>query len=431
MGRLSELSQSRRLGTPAGIYSVCSAHPLVVRAAVRQAEADSSDLLLEATSNQVNQYGGYTGMQPEDFVAFVRKIAAEEGLPQERLILGGDHLGPNPWQHLPGAEAMRRAVEMVAAYARAGFTKIHLDASMACADDPSPLPEEIIAERASLLCAAAESHAAGRVVCYVIGTEVPVPGGATESLAGLEITPATNVHRTVAIHREAFERVGLGSVWPRVIAMVVQPGVEFNHETVVDYRGEETIALQAALVAEPGLVYEAHSTDYQRPAAYRELVRDGFAILKVGPALTFAMREALFALAAIEDDLVPQEEASGLRDVVEQVMLTERGYWSSHYHGDARTQFLLRRYSYSDRIRYYWSEPRVDRAVRALFANLSGRAIPEPMLSQHLPEQYAAVRAGELRAGAEELVLHKIRRALEPYAAACRTPSPAMLLPVV
>ena len=61
--------------------------------------------------------------------------------------------------------------------------------------------------------------------------------------------------------------------------------------------------LTELLKDEAGLVYEAHSTDYQRPESYRNLVRDGFAILKVGPALTFAMREVLEALSLIEAEL--------------------------------------------------------------------------------------------------------------------------------
>jgi D-tagatose-1,6-bisphosphate aldolase subunit GatZ/KbaZ len=79
------------------------------------------------------------------------------------------------------------------------------------------------------------------------------------------------------------------------------------------------------------LVFEAHSTDYQTPQALQQLVRDHFAILKVGPALTFAMREALFALAAIEEELLPAHKRSGLRNVMENVMLDRPDFWQSHY----------------------------------------------------------------------------------------------------
>ena len=121
-----------------GIYSVCSAHPWVLEAVIDQALEDESDVLIEATSNQVNHLGGYTGMLPEDFRQRVIGIAASKGFNESRLILGGDHLGPNPWQKQPAHAAMLEAERMVEAYVRAGFQKIHLDASMACAGDQRP-----------------------------------------------------------------------------------------------------------------------------------------------------------------------------------------------------------------------------------------------------------------------------------------------------
>src|SRR5882757_9859180 len=186
---LQTLLAARRENTHArGIYSVCSAHPWVIRASVQQAIADGSPLLIEATSNQVNQQGGYTGMRPADFRKLVLEIALREGLPEARIIFGGDHLGPNPWQKLHAEEAMALAEAMVAEYAQAGFTKLHLDASMACAGEASPLADEVVAERAARLCAAAEKAAPHGELVYVIGTEVPVPGGATESLQELQVT---------------------------------------------------------------------------------------------------------------------------------------------------------------------------------------------------------------------------------------------------
>ena len=149
---LQDFLGKRGPGPRSGIYSVCSAHPWVIRAAAEQAVESGSLLLIEATSNQVNQFGGYTGMRAEAFRDFVRQHVAADGLPLERLILGGDHLGPNPWRTRSAEEAMRLAEEMVAEYVRAGFTKIHLDASMACGDDGSSISDEVVAQRAARLC---------------------------------------------------------------------------------------------------------------------------------------------------------------------------------------------------------------------------------------------------------------------------------------
>ena len=116
---------------------------------------------------------------------------------------------------------------------------------------------------------------------------------------------------------------GLGDAWQRVVAVVVQPGVEFDHQRVFDFEPDKVREL-SAVVAESGLVFEAHSTDYQLQEGLRALVEDHWAVLKVGPGLTFALREALFALAAIEDDLVARpSSAPAWSTVVDEVMLAE------------------------------------------------------------------------------------------------------------
>ncbi|MGE0217759.1 D-tagatose-bisphosphate aldolase, class II, non-catalytic subunit [Mycolicibacterium sp.] len=421
---LADTIRRHKAGAPVGVYSVCSAHPTVVQAALAQAGADGSYVLIEATSNQVDQYGGYTGMRPADFRELVFGIADADGFPRDRVVLGGDHLGPNRWQHEPAEVAMGRAEVLIAEYVAAGYTKIHLDCSMSCADDPAVLPDEVVAERSARLLRVAEdtvrrNGSDGPV--YVIGTEVPVPGGAHETLGALTPTPAERARRTIAAHRAAFAAVGLADVWPRVMALVVQPGVEFDHLQVIDYQHGATANLRHVLDGEDHLVFEAHSTDYQRPEQLRELVEDHWAVLKVGPGLTFAMREALFALAMIETELLPRPARSNLIEVVERRMLAAPQYWQSYYTDpDPLAQRTARRYSYSDRLRYYWADDDVDAARRTLLDNLDRVGIPLPLISQYLPQQYDRIRAGELAATAQDLVVDRVRDALRPYARACR-----------
>lgn len=411
----------RGQGISSGIYSVCSAHPLVIRAAAEQAAEDGSLLLVEATSNQVNQFGGYTGMRPEEFRNFVLDHAVAAGLDARSLILGGDHLGPNPWRTMPAEKAMENAVAMVVGYVQAGFTKIHLDASMACGGDPAQLSDEEVAKRAVELCKAAEAaRTPGDAPVYVIGTEVPVPGGATHSVKELDVTSTTAAAYTFEVHKRAFAEHGLGKVWPRVIALVVQPGVEFDHDAVVAYdRAKARHLVDWLRMQQEQIVFEAHSTDYQLPEAYKELVEDKFAILKVGPALTFAMREALCALEDMESQLVPETKRSLLTRVIEETMLREPASWQPYYNGSPAEQKLLRLYSYSDRIRYYWNYPKIAAAVDNLVANLSTVAIPESMCSRYLPAQYLRLRKKEIAGDPESLIVDHIRDVLRVYAAAC------------
>jgi len=421
---LADTISRHKTGEPVGIYSVCSAHPTVVQAAIAQAAADGSYVLIEATSNQVDQYGGYTGLRPAEFRELVLGIADQSGFARDCVVLGGDHLGPNRWQRESASAAMAKAEVLIASYVEAGYTKIHLDCSMSCADDPTVLPDEVVASRTARLLRVAEDTAQRAGIdgpSYVIGTEVPVPGGAHETLSRLTPTPADRARRTIAAHRAAFAELDLAHVWPRVIALVVQPGVEFDHLNVIDYDRSATTELRRVLDTEHNLVFEAHSTDYQRPAQLRELVRDHWAILKVGPALTFAMREALFALALIESELLPRPRRSNLIEVVERRMLAEPEHWRGYYEGDPLTQRTSRRYSYSDRLRYYWADDEVDAARQTLLTNLDRTGIPLPLISQFLPGQYDRIRAGDLEPVAQSLVIDRIRDAMRPYARACLT----------
>src|SRR5208282_5726962 len=212
-GQLFRIVQENHSGKHVGISSICSANRFVLEAGMEQAKRDASLLCIESTSNQVNQFGGYTGKTPAEFAAFVKEVAKAEGFPQEMILLGGDHIGPHVWRAEKAASAMARARELVQGYVRAGYTKIHLDASMPCADDPGdrkrPLADELVSERAAELCLAAEEahkeiKAGSPAPLYVIGTEVPIPGGEQEGSRAPEVTSTEDLARTLATARQAF-----------------------------------------------------------------------------------------------------------------------------------------------------------------------------------------------------------------------------------
>jgi D-tagatose-1,6-bisphosphate aldolase subunit GatZ/KbaZ len=418
---LLELVRRHKAGQKIGVCSVCSAHPLVIEAAVRCGREDGREVLVEATSNQVNQDGGYTGMTPADFAAFVRAIAERAGLPRDRVLLGGDHLGPNCWQELPAERAMEKADELVDRYVAAGFRKIHLDCSMPCADDPPELAADVVARRAARLCAVAErawDRAGGEPPVYVVGTEVPVPGGASETIHRLAVTRPEAARSTLDAHRKAFAAAGLDPAWPRVVGLVVQPGVEFDHRQVVDYRAEDAQALSRFIEAEPHIVFEAHSTDYQTPDNLAALVRDHFAILKVGPAATFALRQSLWALADIEREWFGRD-SSRFKEVVLGVMQTNPEAWRKYY-TDGRAQRCDLQFSLSDRIRYYWAHPDVQRSQGVMIANLERNPPPMALLHQYLPIEYDLIRSGQLRSSPHEILIHGIQSVLRRYSDACR-----------
>ena len=420
---LLDLPQQHNDGVAVGITSVCSAHPFVIEAALIEAAENGTVALIEATCNQVNQDGGYTGMQPQDFKDFVLKIAASVGFARQRILFAGDHLGPNPWRNMDAKPAMAKAIVMTAAYAAAGFSKIHLDASMACADDENPLPAATIAERAVELAAAAEVAALVNghpSPAYIIGTEVPVPGGAAEELDVLEVTTPTSAVETLSLHQAAFAAAGLENAFARSIGLVVQPGVEFGHANVIHFKASDAQELSAWRQGNLNIVFEAHSTDYQTTQALSELVAGGFAILKVGPGLTFALREAYYGLDQIAGIICEGYAAGTLPAKMEQIMLDKPVYWQDYYEGSEAEKYVQRHYSYSDRIRYYWTDDDALKAVAALFEALDGVEIAETLVSQYLPRQYAQVALGNEGINAKGLVIAAIRTALAAYSEACR-----------
>ena len=153
MGMLQKIAMENKTGRQIGVFSVCTSNQLVIRAALRHAGKRGYPLVLEATSNQCNQFGGYTGMTPKDYMDMVHHLVEEEGCPASQLILGGDHLGPLVSCHKPEREAMKDAADMIRAYAAAGFGKIHIDTSMRLGDDDprQPLAPEVCARRAAEL----------------------------------------------------------------------------------------------------------------------------------------------------------------------------------------------------------------------------------------------------------------------------------------
>lgn len=421
------LMQNRAFSREKGVYSCCSANEYVIRAALRRAKAASTVVLVEATANQVNQNGGYTGMTPSDFYAFLQRLAAEEGMPPERVLCGGDHLGPLTWQDLPEQKAMANAEELIRSYVLAGFSKIHIDTSMRLADDDpgEPLSDYVIARRGARLCRVAEEasaqyrsgHPEAPFPVYVIGSEVPIPGGAKENEDHVAVTRPDACEASLEAFKRAFDAQGLSDAWKRVVALVVQPGVEFADESVIAYDRSAAAELMKCLENHPGLVFEGHSTDYQPKQCLYQMVQDGIAILKVGPALTFALREGLFALEGIEQELygVNDFPLSHFRAVLEQVMLEDSSQWSKYYHGSMAQKRYARAFSYSDRARYYLTNDKVESAVNALLHNLDSVGIPMALLSQYLPTQYARVHSGVLPPHAADLLIDRVGDCIDDY----------------
>lgn len=399
---LRNIISQNRAGRTVAIPSVCSAQPDVLRASIAMAQRLDHQIVVEATSNQVNQDGGYTGIKPSEFIGYVNGLADAAGADRERIIFGGDHLGPQAWRKMDAVAAMAKAEVLVHDYVAAGFGKIHLDCSEGCTDDPAQLGDDVTAARSAQL--AQVCCDAGDDLLFVVGTEVPPPGGARMDEHGdIPPTQPAAARATLAAHVAAF-----GDMAQWIGGLVVQPGVEFSPTAVHPMPMDRDPRLLDALANHPAVCLEAHSTDYQDPAVFPRLANLGFAFQKVGPALTFAYREALYAL----DQLRGQKGA--LQAVMETVMLADPNQWQGHYSGDADALYQQRHFGLADRIRYYWPNPLAQTAVAELKQDLAD-TIPDEALATVFGAD--VLNRAEALGGAQvqRLIDAQIEIALQPY----------------
>lgn len=433
MNYLKNIVESQKKGIHTGCYSACTANKWVIEAVLEKAKELNSFAVIEATANQVNQFGGYTGMKPEDYKNMVFQIAEEVGFEKSRIVLGGDHLGPLVWQKEEPDVAMKYSCQLIDEYIMAGYTKIHIDTSMRLSGDSltERLSDEIIAQRsAELYKQAKESfknyqkqNPEAQEPVFIIGSEVPIPGGAEENEESVTVTKTDDFVRTVETFKEIYAQNGLS--FDDIVAVVIQPGVEFADDSVCEYNPQKAQKLVNALKNYSKLIFEGHSTDYQTKECLREMVRDGVGILKVGPALTFAYREAIFALELIEKEIYktkPHVRLSNIRNVIENIMLDDPSNWEKHYHGTRADISLSMDFSYSDRCRYYMTDPRVEEAVDVLVHNINNAKVPLTLISQYMPDQYKHLRENKEKVvNAQWLIKDKVKDLINDYIYAITT----------
>lgn len=421
--RLLEVVESQKKGIHEGIYSVCSANPFVIKAALQMGVEDQAHVLIESTCNQVNQFGGYTGMRPADFNNYVKEQAKQLGLREELLILGGDHLGPYPFQNENEDAAMAKTLDMVGEFVSAGCNKIHLDASYRVLGDPGKLgerlPKELIAKRCALMASRCEEEYKKKKskeceLIYVIGTEVPVPGGSDDDQ--FKITEPEDVEETIEVTKKAFMDEKLEGAWERCVAVVAQPGVEHGDQTIHEYNHAKAVRLTEYVAQNTPFILEGHTTDNQSVIALKNMVEDGIAILKTGQSQTGMAREAVFMLTYIEEELLSRKPGASISNfikVLDDAMCKNDRHWKSHY--SPENALFERKYSFYDRQRYYWTDISVEKSLSILFKNLRENAIPYSLLSQFLPEQYRKVRMGIISPDPEELVIDRIMDHMREY----------------
>ena len=422
---IKEILNKRSSNKGIGIASFCTANSIVIETIFDYAKQFDDYILIECTSNQVNQFGGYTNKTPFDFTEYVFDIADKVEFPKDKILLGADHFGPLVWADKPEDEAMQNAKELVKQAVLAGYTKIHLDTSMRLGSDDLnvPLSEDIIADRGVQLYKACEDAFVERVKkfpnsvhpVYVIGSEVPIPGGEFDEVDTLKVTSPNDFKNTINAYEKKFKEYNIKNAWDNIIAVVIQPGVEFSNANIHLYNRNDSKNISNILNEYPNLVFEGHSTDYQPASKLKEMVEDGVGILKVGPACTFALREGLFSLSMMEKELINEENRVNFIDKLENVMIENPKYWQNYYCGGKLEQKLSRKYSFSDRSRYYMSREDINLAISELFKNIDSCDFPLGMVKQYFPSAFEKILDDNYPSDAKSLVKSCILDVIDDY----------------
>ena len=422
---IKEILEKRQKGIPAGIASYCTSNKLVIESILEYYLENDDYVLIECTANQVNQFGGYMNMNPSDFRDYVYDIADKIAFPKERIILGADHFGPLVWSDKDEKEAMENAKELVRLAVMDGYTKIHLDTSMLLGNDDTSkrLSDETIAERGAILYQVCEEafkerlkeHPNSLHPVYVIGSEVPIPGGEFEEKNTLKVTSPNDFENTINAYDEKFKEYGFEDAWENIIAVVVQPGVEFSNEDIHDDDKEKSRKLCEKLKEYPNLVFEGHSTDFQFREKLKEMVEDGVGILKVGPALTYALRKGLFSLSLMEKELIDPENCGNFIETLDNVMINNPKDWEKYYKVNKHGIKLQRKYSFSDRSRYYLARKDIEASMKKLFENIDSCEVSLGMINQYFPNAYVKIRKNNISKTSKTLIKSNIYDTINDY----------------
>ena len=96
-------------------------------------------------------------------------------------------------------------------------------------------------------------------------------------------------------------------------------------------------------------------------------------------------------------------------------MVNKPENWIKHYHGNDEKLRLSRKYSFSDRSRYYLPLPEVQQALDRLMRNLKTVDIPLSLISQYMPVQYDRIRSGLLGKDPESLAKDRVINCIDQY----------------
>ena len=340
--------------------SFCTSNIEVIKTILFFCNIKKLPCLIECTSNQVNQNGGYTNKTPKMFIKEILNISKKSKFDSKKLYLGGDHLGPLPWKKENTKTAIKNSISLINQFLKYNFCKIHIDTSIKCKDDKY-INSEIIFNRTNKILNDFNIKKKIKNKFLVIGTEVPLSGSGDNNK--IVKTSKKQIVSEVTKFKEILKKLNLKS---NLFGLVIEPGMKYKHFSITKPKFPDFIK-KKIISKKKNFVYEAHSTDYQKKSTLKQLVKNNFKFLKVGPELTFNYSRALFMMESIEKKFCKVKNSNIKKSILSSMMKNKK-YWDGYYKKNERKLFLD---SKLDRMRYYLNTKPVINSIKTIKKNIN------------------------------------------------------------
>jgi D-tagatose-1,6-bisphosphate aldolase subunit GatZ/KbaZ len=343
--------------------SFCTSNFLVVERLLIFCKKNKLPALIETTSNQVNQDGGYSKNQPKDFVKKINKLAKRLNVSKKYIYYGADHLGPLPWKKNNHKLALKKSIRLLHLCLKAKYNKIHIDASIRCNDDKLLTNKDIFI-RTQYILKNLQNKKNLKEIFFVFGTEVPLAGGNDKNkIKTTEIDKITQDYDNFSkLHKSTKMKI-------KNFALVIEPGMNFKHKSVVK-PNLQNFHIKKKFSKKNNFCFEAHSTDYQKFKTLKNLVKNNFKILKVGPELTYNLIKSLLFMEDIEKKSLGKN--SDFKNTVLKKMFANNIYFKDYFKIIEKKKLKKNIFnSYYDRARYYLYSNDVKNSVKTLKININ------------------------------------------------------------
>ena len=345
--------------------SFCTSNFLVLKILIKFCKKNKLPLLIETTSNQVNQFGGYTNLTPKKFTKKISLYLKKEKFNQKLFFYGGDHLGPLPWKQFGQLKSLERSKKLIKSYIDSGAQKIHIDTSIKLRNDKTFSKKEILKRTQDLF----NNLNLDKInnIFFVFGTEVPFAGGGTnKNQSAAKFPTKSTINESDFVKKLLLKRFN----YNKYFALVIDTNMEFFNQNIIKPNIKNLTEI-VKYSTKKKFYFEAHSTDYQNLNTLKKLVKNNFKFLKVGPELTHCLLKSLFLMEQFENEYIKEKKRSLFKRKLIKEILSNKTHWKKYYNEKDSTVVEKILKGKLDRARYYLNTTKVNESIRLLEKNIN------------------------------------------------------------